>query len=252
MGGDQFCACVFFPYAKLSYAAPLHTHTHTRTPPSVVNPSARHSMTTPHNGRTMARVLIAIGILLGVAMFMHQTQQPVPALPVPPPRTAPRSRPNDATQPSPTTVSIPTSFPPMHPAALPSMHDAKKLPAMPRSADGTLSLTIPVATHRPLTHDPHDPHDPSSSFATIRIPTNVMHASQAIDDVCSHPHQRDAYSLTCRMAPFNQTSNQQHVPPCASGPPTSPAYYQQIPQYEARRARVNMYQGRRPCTLAAL
>lgn len=240
MGGDQFCACVFFPHAKLSYAAPAtHTHTHVR-PPSVAHPFI--PMTMPHNG-TMARVLIAMGILLGVAMYMHQTQQRAP-----PPRTA-RSRPNDATQPSPTTVSIPTSFPPMHPASLPSMHDAKKLPAMPRSADGTLSLTTPVATHRPLTHDPHDP---SSSFATIRIPTNAMHASQAIDDVCSRPHQRDAYSLTCRTAPFNQTSNQQHVPPCASGPPSSPAYYQQIPQYEARRARVNMYQGRRPCTLAAL
>lgn len=232
----------FFPHAKLSYAALPHTHA--RLTPFVVHPFI--PMTMPHNG-TMARVLIAMGILLGVAMYMHQTQQRAP-----PPRTAPRSRPNDATQPSPTTVSIPTSFPPVHPAALPSMHDAKKLPAMPRSADGTLSLTTPVATHRPLTHDPHDPHDPSSSFATIQIPTNVMHASQAIDDVCSHPHQRDAYSLTCRMAPFNQTSNQQHVPPCASGPPTSPAYYQQIPPYEARRARVNMYQGRRPCTLAAL
>ena len=83
------------------------------------------------------------------------------------------------------------------------------------------------------------------SFSSIRSPTNALFASTEVTryDRCGRCNTN---SLSCRDAPFAQTSNQQHrvpdAPACRCHAPQSPTYFQEIPVYAPHCPRVNMYQ----------
>lgn len=120
----------------------------------------------------------------------------------------------------------------------------RRPPAPPRNASAAPLPTADVDGGRRNVGIRISPTD-RKSFSSIRSPTNALFASQSV--TCYNRGSAcNVNSLSCRAAPFAQTSNQQHVPgppACPPAPPATPAYYQQPPVYAPHYARVNIYQG---------